>query len=257
MHIREGVHGTLPPLRFLLLTFAFLAAFASSPRIAWGFTPPLLEGHVTDLTRTLDENQKRTLDGQMANLDQASTVEIAVLILGSLNGEAIEDVGYATANAWKLGKGGKDNGVLLVIATGDRRVRIEVGKGLEGQLTDLQANDIIHQKINPELKQGKLFEGVEAGVMAIASAAAGHYVVTGAASPMHSSGSVPLPITILGVILIVFVIWVLRRMGGGGYWGGGGGFGGGGGGFGGGGGDGGGFSGGGGSFGGGGSSDSY
>src|SRR5580658_7690691 len=216
MHIREGVNGTLPPLRFLFLTFAFLAAFASSPRFAWGFTPPLLEGHVTDLTRTLDDNQKRTLDGQMADLDRASTVEIAVLILGSLNGETIEDVGYATANAWKLGKGGKDNGVLLVIATGDRRVRIEVGKGLEGQLTDLQANDIIHQKINPELKQGRLFEGVEAGVIAIASAAAGHYVVTGpgAASPMRSSGSVPLPITILGVILIVFVIWVFRRIGG-------------------------------------------
>jgi uncharacterized protein len=243
--------------RLAVSLLAFLLGFLLAG-VASAFTVPPIEGHVTDLTHVLDEGQRAALNQQMEEVNRGSTVEIAVLVLGSLEGESIDDVGYATARGWKLGNAGKDNGVLLVIATGDRRVRIEVGKGLEGVLTDLQSNDIIRQKIGPELKQGRLYEGIVAGVTSIAAAAAGEYKVTSRPAPQGGSNLSPFAI---GIIVVLFlIIFVVRRFfgGGGGYWGGGGygggGFGGGGGSS---GGDGGGFTGGGGDFGGGGSSDSY
>jgi uncharacterized protein len=248
----------------LLLPLVFALSFLF-PSVAWAFNPPpLLGGHIVDLTGTLDASRIDALNRQMEDVNQGSTVEIAVLVLPSLNGEPIEDVAYTTAkNAWKLGKAGKDNGVLLVISTGDRRVRIEVGKGLEGRLTDLQSNDIIHERIGPELKQGHLFEGVQKGVTAITEAAAGHYTVVQhdpGRSGAAQTGSSGVFVLILVIVVIVFVISRFRGGGGGGGFGGGGFYGGGGGGggwSGGGGGGGGGFSGGGGDFGGGGSSGDY
>ena len=137
-----------------------------APSIARAIDVPRIEGHVTDLTRSLDDGQRASLNRQLEDVNQNSSVEIAVLVLPSLAGESIEDVAFKTFNTWKLGKAGKDNGALLVIATGDRRTRIEVGKGIEGDLTDLQTNDILRTKVGPELKAGRLFEGIQAGTTA-------------------------------------------------------------------------------------------
>src|ERR1700684_802977 len=142
-----------------LRTLAFAVVFALGllvPSFAWAFDVPPIEGHITDLTRTLDESQTATINRELEGVNQSSTVEIAVLVLSSLQGEPIEDIAFKTASTWRLGKAGKDNGVLLVIATGDRRTRIEVGKGMEGSLTDLQTNDILHQRVGPLLKPGSL-----------------------------------------------------------------------------------------------------
>src|SRR5580698_1285902 len=175
------------------LVCALLFAFGLLlPRAAWAFTVPELEGHITDKTRTLDEGQKASLNSQMEAVNQASTVEIAVLVLPTLSGEAIEDVAFKTFENWKLGKAKKDNGALLVIATGERRTRIEVGKGIEGNLTDLQSNDILHQKVGPQLRQGNLFAGIQAGVTAIAAAAAGDYKVTGGDSAQQGQQVSPI-----------------------------------------------------------------
>src|SRR5580692_6704238 len=190
-----------------------------APSLAWAFDVPAIHGHVNDLTGTLDDGQKATLNRQMEGVNQGSTVEIAVLVLPTLGGETIEDVAFKTFNTWKLGKAKKDNGALLVISTGDRRTRIEVGKGIEGSLTDLQTNDILRQKVGPELKQGRLFEGIQKGVTAIAAAAAGQYVVSPqGASQGNKQGS---PFVFLLVLLFVIGLIVVRRFfgGGGGYWG--------------------------------------
>src|SRR6185503_6999677 len=88
----------------------------------------------------------------------------------SLDGEAIEDVAFATFNEWKLGKKGADNGVLLVIAPAERRVRIETGKGVGGDLTDLQSNDIIRKDIAPLLKEDRFHDAIASGATAIAEA---------------------------------------------------------------------------------------
>src|SRR6185436_945485 len=91
-------------------------------------------------------------------------------VVGSLEGETIDDIAYKTFNAWGVGQKGKDNGVLLVIAPNERKVRIETGLGVGGALTDLQSNDIIRQVIAPKLKDNRFFEAIDQGTNAIAEA---------------------------------------------------------------------------------------
>ncbi len=208
-----------PRALWLSLAFAFALAVALlvAPRAALAFTPPPLEGRVTDLTRTLTGDEKATLETQLATVEQGSTVQIAVLVLSSLGGETIEDVGYTTARAWRLGQKGKDNGVLLVIATGDRRVRIEVGKGLEGTLTDLQANDIIRSRIGPELKAGRLYQGIYAGITGIAAAVAGEYAVLTNVDVRDTRQQDGMPgvifvFIVLGAVGFAWLSWRLRGL---------------------------------------------
>jgi len=237
-------------LAWLAFAATFLVAF-----VAFAYTPPPIQGHVNDLTGKLTASERADLEQRLEAVNQSSGAEIAVLMIPSLNGETIDDVAYSTFNAWKLGKKNLDNGALLVISTGDRRIRIETGKGVEAQLTDLQTQDIIQHQIGPALKQDRFYDGVRAGTDAIAAAIAGNTSggATGPPPPTRARRS-----NTFGLIFIVgfIVVLVLFRLIFGRGRGGGGGFGGGG--FGGGdGGGGGGFSGGGGESGGGGSSGSY
>jgi uncharacterized protein len=132
------------------LTLAFALAFASSERVAEAaYTPPPIQGHVNDLAGKLSAGEKADLEQRLEAVNQSNGAEIAVLILPALpDGETIEDVAYGAFNGWKHGKKGTDNGVLLVIAVAEHRVRIETGKGVEGQLTDLQTQDIIQHQIS-------------------------------------------------------------------------------------------------------------
>ena len=242
---------------------AFVVALATAAVLLLGgaalaFVPPAIEGHVTDKAFKLDGQDDRVLERQLEGIRQASGHEIAFLLVPSLDGETIDDIAFTTFNTWKLGQKGADNGVLVVIVPGDRKVRIETGKGAGGALTDLQANDIIRNVIGPLLKQDRFREAIAAGADAIEKA----LVEGGAAGkPPPPAGrarsTVPTPVVLLlGVLGLLFFIWVARKGGGGG---GGGGFfisGGGGGDYGGGGGGGGDFGGGGGDWGGGGGGES-
>lgn len=134
--------------------FVFLFALALAPR-ALAYTPPPMTAHVTDTAHKLTEEERLAIDKKLEDYRVRTTNEIAVFIPASLEGETIEDVGIATGRAWKLGEKGKDNGVLLIVAPVERKARIEVGRGVEGALTDLQANDIIRQKIRPNLAPGR------------------------------------------------------------------------------------------------------
>jgi uncharacterized protein len=121
---------------------------------ALAYTPPTMTAHVTDTAHKLTEIERLAIDKKLEDYRLRTTNEIAVFIPASLDGESIEDVGIATGRAWKLGVKGQDNGVLLIIAPVERKARIEVGKGVEGALTDLQSNDIIRGKIRPNLTPG-------------------------------------------------------------------------------------------------------
>jgi uncharacterized protein len=146
-----------------LLTLAFAVATLLFGVHAAAFVPPPIQGHVTDTAAELTAAERRTLEDQLEAVRRSNGNEIAVFILPSLGGETIEEVAYATFNAWKIGQKGVDNGVLLVIAPAERRVRIEVGKGAEGALTDVEAAHIIEQRIAPQLKQGHFKDAIEAG----------------------------------------------------------------------------------------------
>jgi uncharacterized protein len=218
-------------MRALWLGLIALAVLLASPATARGaFVVPPIEGHVTDPAGVLTPEERADLEQRLAAHMARSGAEIAVFLVGSLQGETIEDVAYRTFNTWRIGREKLDNGVLLVIAPKERRLRIETGKGIGGQLTDLQASDIIEQRIVPELRAGRTHDAVAAGVDAIAAALA---------SPSRPPETIPPTFLMGALVLLLILAFVLRRFfflvpwfwwggrggggGGGGFFGGGGG----------------------------------
>lgn len=146
-------------MRFLLACLLVVSTLASAD-----VAIPQLKARVTDLTGTLTPDTINRLEGTLAQFEQAKGSQIAVLILPTTQPEEIEQFGIRLAEAWKIGRKGVDDGVILIVAKGDRRVRIEVGYGLEGVLTDIATKRIIEEDITPRFKQGDFSGGVEAGV---------------------------------------------------------------------------------------------
>jgi uncharacterized protein len=125
---------------------------------------PPLSGRVVDQTGTLGSNDIASLTETLKNLETRKGSQIAVLIVPTTDGEAIEQFSLRVAEAWKIGRKKIDDGALLVIAKNDRRLRIEVGYGLEGALTDVTTKRIIDEDITPKFKTGDFAGGVSAGV---------------------------------------------------------------------------------------------
>jgi uncharacterized protein len=125
---------------------------------------PPLTARVTDLTGTLSGEAVSRVEAKLANFEASKGSQIAVLIVPTTQPEEIEQYGIRVEDAWKLGRKGVDDGAYLIVAKNDRRVRIEVGYGLEGALPDAIANRIIEETIAPHFKLGDYDGGVEAGV---------------------------------------------------------------------------------------------
>lgn len=168
LHPRRG----LSFLAILLLLTAAISALALE-------VPPKPQGRVSDYTSTLTSFQIEALNRTLAEFENQTTNQIAVLLIPTLAEDSLEDYSIRLADKWQIGQKGRDNGVILVIVTEDRKIRIEVGYGLEGVLPDSLAGDIIRQVIAPEFLRGRFFEGIEAGVAAITAATKGEYRATG------------------------------------------------------------------------------
>jgi len=125
---------------------------------------PALNSLVTDLTNTLTPEQKSTLENQLNAYEKARGTQIAVLIVSSTQPEVIEQFSIRVVEQWKLGRKKIDDGLLLIIAKDDRKLRFEVGYGLEGALTDVTTKRIISEIITPYFKQGLFYEGINAGL---------------------------------------------------------------------------------------------
>src|SRR4051794_38486782 len=149
---------------------AALAALLAAAGI--GFRPPAwadvaiptLKARVTDLTGTLTPEQVGTLEQRLAAFEAKKGSQIVVLMLPSTKPEAIEQFSIRLAEAWKIGRKGTDDGLIIVIAKEDRRLRIEVGYGLEGAIPDAVANRVISETITPRFKAGDYYGGISAGV---------------------------------------------------------------------------------------------
>src|SRR3954467_14722440 len=125
---------------------------------------PPLKARVTDLTNTLNTQQRDALEHTPAELEQRKGAQIAVLMLPTTQPETIEQYAVRVQESWKLGRKGVDDGVLLIVAKNDRKLHIEVGYGLEGILPDAIAKRIIEDDIVPRFKQGDFYGGIRAGV---------------------------------------------------------------------------------------------
>lgn len=126
-----------------------------------------LERRLTDLTGSLTKAEVDALEASLADFERRKGSQIAVLIVPTTQPETIEQYSIRVAESWKLGRKGVDDGVLLLVAKNDRTVRIEVGYGLEGVLTDATSNQIIEDIIVPRFKAGDFAGGINAGVAAI------------------------------------------------------------------------------------------
>ncbi|TGL39871.1 TPM domain-containing protein [Leptospira perdikensis] len=155
-------------LFFVFLLFSTLTGIGSFP-------VPKLERRVMDHAGILSEATITKLESELKQFETDTSNQIAVYTTPSLHDETIEDVSMQIFDEWKLGQKNKNNGVLLLIAPNERKMRIAVGRGLEGALTDIQAKQIIRNELRPSFKSGDMDGGVIAGVNAIMAAIRGEY----------------------------------------------------------------------------------
>jgi uncharacterized protein len=142
-------------------------ALALSAATALAADVPYLTGRVVDNAEILSPATRTELASSMKAHEDRTTNQIAVLTVKSLEGDSVEEFATKVFDAWKLGQKGRDNGVLVIVAPNDRRMRIEVGYGLEGTLTDAAAARIIRDRMTPRFKSNDFDGGVRAGVEAI------------------------------------------------------------------------------------------
>ena len=183
-----------------------LAALLASADVA---VPPLT-GRVIDLTGTLSGGAVNRIETELANFEAKKGSQIAVLIVPSTQPEEIEQYGIRVAEQWKLGRKGIDDGAILLVAKDDRRVRIEVGYGLEGALSDAISNRIIDETITPHFKLGDYDAGVEEGVKQMISVADGEPLPAPDRRWEHKRGMGNL--LPFGLVLVVVASGVLRAI---------------------------------------------
>lgn len=138
-----------------------------TPNVAKGIEIPYLTGRVNDNAGILSEQARQSLSEQLKNHEERTGNQVVVLTIPSLQGEGIEEYANLVFNEWKLGQQGQDNGILIVVVPDERRMRIEVGYGLESTLTDLQAGRIIQDIMAPRFREGDYDAGITEGSMAV------------------------------------------------------------------------------------------
>jgi len=235
---------------YILIILLFYSTSFAQPEV------PQLPNWANDFTSTLSPQELQQLNSRLKSYEDTTTNQLVSVMIASLDGYPLEDYSYSVAEKNKIGTKEKSNGVLFLVIKNDRKMRIEVGYGLEGVLPDALASSIIRNEVAPYFRKNEYYAGINSGIDAIIAAIGGEYK---ADFKEKSKG-----IGLSGIIIFLIIIFIIfsfipksRRIGGsggyiyhGGSWGSGGFGGGSGGGF-------GGFSGGGGSFGGGGSSGSW
>jgi uncharacterized protein len=151
-----------------------LLAFVTAIPVA-ALDVPRLKGHVNDYAGMLSPASQRQLEALLTDFGQKESTQIALLTIPSLQGDSLEEFSIRVAEVWKIGQAEADNGAILLIAKADRKIRIEVGYGLEGRLTDLLAGRIIRNVIAPHFKAGAFDQGIAAGISAMMDAVRGEF----------------------------------------------------------------------------------
>jgi len=159
-------------MKKLIITILFLLA---TPVFAY-YNPGVPQGFVNDFAGVIDSAVKQDLEQKLVSFEKQTSNEISVVTVESLQGDYIENFAEKLFKEWGIGKAEQDNGVLVLVATEDRKMRLEVGYGLEGALTDAQSNWIINNEMKPAFQRGDYGAGINAAVDAIVAATQGEYV---------------------------------------------------------------------------------
>ncbi len=186
----------------------FIILFVLSPVLAHALEVPALRAHINDYASMLSPGTIQKLEEQLTGFEKTDSTQIVVLTIPGLEGEVLEEFSIKVAEAWKVGYKGKDNGVILLIARDDRKLRIEVGRGLEGKLTDLMSGRIIRFEITPRFKAGDYDGGVEAGVNALMSVVKGEYAASPSDQMEEGKSDTPL------FTMLIFLFFITTTLGG-------------------------------------------
>jgi uncharacterized protein len=156
--------------RFFVMLFVL-----ALPLQAIALDVPTLRGHVNDYAAMLSPGAAQELEASLNAFETSDSTQIVVLTIPTLEGETLDGYSIKVAEAWRIGQKKIDNGVILLIAKQERKIRIEVGRGLEGKLTDLVSGRIIRSEISPRFKAGDIDGGIKSGVAAIMAVVKGEY----------------------------------------------------------------------------------
>ncbi|HEX5866047.1 MAG TPA: TPM domain-containing protein [Casimicrobiaceae bacterium] len=197
-------------LRVGVAAMALVAALAATGAVPWDpprdelQSVPPLKARVTDLTSTLSESERQALEAKLVDWEARTTNQLAVLIVPTTKPEQIEQYAIRVAEAWKIGQKGKDNGAILLVAKDDKQMRLEVGYGFEGVLTDLTSRRIISETIAPLFSKGQFAAGINAGIDRIIGVV-GEGKPLPEAKPQRRAPSHDFDIGTLALILLVAV----------------------------------------------------
>lgn len=174
---------------------------------------PRLDARITDLTSTLTAEQKNTLENKLSALERQKGAQLAVLIVATVVPESIEQYALRVVESWKLGRRGVDDGALLLIAKQERKLRIEVGYGLEGALNDATAKRVISEVISPRFRAGDFAGGINAGVDNLIKIIEGEELpsLMSTVSPAESAVNDNLALLLFVGLLLVFVFGRVLR----------------------------------------------
>lgn len=172
-----------PYPRILLVLLLLVLA-----RAAYAREVPYLSGRVVDEAAMIPADARQRIEQKLAAFEQRTGTQVAVLTVESLQGDPLEDFSQRTVETWKLGQAGKDNGVLFLVSEQDRQMRIEVGYGLEPELTDAESGRILANVVRPAFRNGDFGGGIEQGVDSVLSALGGAEVPVAAPEPAVGPG---------------------------------------------------------------------
>ena len=199
-------------LKLLLVpALCFISFLTSAQDIPARPNPPRL---VNDFAGVLSPDEEQRLEQQLVAYDDSTSNQVAVVLVKTLNDYPIEEYALKILRTWGIGNAKTNNGVLILAAIEDRKIRIEVGYGLEGAIPDITANHIIEYDIKPGFRSGDYYDGLSKAANSIIKAAAGEYKAPANYRKKKSSGGFP-----FGLILFVIILVVLfggRNRGGGG-----------------------------------------
>lgn len=192
---------------FIVVTAGALSVFAQE--IPPKPNPPVL---VNDLAKVLTEDQKNTLENYLVQYDDTTSNQIVVLTVPTLNGYEPEEYALKVLRDWGVGNKETNNGIVVLVAVNDRRMRIEVGYGLEGAIPDMVASAIIRNDMQPAFREGNYFRGIFNAVKSLQDAAAGEYKAPDGYNKRRAPGGKGSALII--ILFVLFVLWLTSKGGG-------------------------------------------
>ena len=202
-----------PLRRFLTVVCLGLVVFAPLTQAQSSPDFPALTGRVVDQANLLSPSAEQRLSQMLSAHEKAAGDQVVVVTVPNLQGYTIENYGYQLGRHWGIGQKGEDNGALLIVAKQERKIRIEVGYGLEGTLTDAASATIINQIITPAFRQGQFESGILNGAAAMISVLGGKQLAQSQPDKHHDAASNK-PRSLIAIVLLIMILLSIFRGGG-------------------------------------------